>query len=194
MNDSPLHLPTLVGARLHLRRWAPADVPTIQEASHDPIIPIITTVPTTDGEVEALAFIERQQDRLRTRAGYPFAIADADDRAVGHIGLFFALGAGARASVGYWIAGSQRRKGYATEALTIMTAWARNHDDLDRLELYVEPWNTGSWRAAEQAGYRREGLLRAWERVDGKPRDMSMYAQLTALPGRGEFKALSTND
>jgi [ribosomal protein S5]-alanine N-acetyltransferase len=179
MNDSPLNLPTLVGARLHLRRWQPADVPTIQEASHDSLIPIITTVPMTDGEPEALAFIERQQDRLRTRVGYPFAIADADDHAVGHIGLFFLSGAGARASVGYWIAPSQRRKGYAAEALNILTAWARNHDDLDRLELYVEPWNEGSWRAAEHAGYKREGLLLAWERVGGKPRDMFMYAQLT---------------
>jgi [ribosomal protein S5]-alanine N-acetyltransferase len=133
----------------------------------------------TDGEPEALAFIERQQDRLRTRVGYPFAIADADDHAVGHIGLFFLSGAGARASVGYWIAPSQRRKGYAAEALNILTAWARNHDDLDRLELYVEPWNEGSWRAAEHAGYKREGLLLAWERVGGKPRDMFMYAQLT---------------
>ena len=179
MNDSPLELPTLVGARLHLRSWRPTDVPTIQEASHDPLIPIITTVPTTDGESEALAFIERQHDRLRTRAGYPFAIADADDHAVGHIGLFFSSGAGARASVGYWIAPSERRKGYAAEALKTMTEWARNHDDLDRLELYVEPWNEGSWRVAEQAGYQREGLLRAWERVDGRPRDMFIYAQLT---------------
>jgi [ribosomal protein S5]-alanine N-acetyltransferase len=157
MNDSPLNLPTLVGARLHLRRWQPADVPIIQEASHDSLIPIITTVPMTSGEPEALAFIERQQDRLRTRVGYPFAIADADDHAVGHIGLFYLSGAGARASVGYWIAPSQRRKGYAAEALNILTAWARNHDDLDRLELYVEPWNEGSWRAAEHAATNVKG-------------------------------------
>lgn len=176
----PLRLPTLIGNRVHLRGWRPADIATVQEASQDSFIPLITTVPTTAGEAEALAFIERQQDRMRTRRGYAFAIADGDDMAIGHINLFFSTDSGARASLGYWVAPSQRRNGYAADALSTLTSWARHHDDIDRLELYVEPWNEGSWRAAEQAGYAREGLLRAWERVDGRPRDMFMYAQLTA--------------
>ncbi|TFD84989.1 N-acetyltransferase [Cryobacterium lactosi] len=179
MTDGPLDLPTLHGRRLILREWRDSDAPIVQEASGDSLIPILTTVPSTDGEAEALAFIARQRDRLATRAGYVFAIADASDVAVGHIGLFFSSGAGARASVGYWIAPSQRRQGYAAEALGILTAWALNLAELDRVELYVEPWNSGSWRTAERAGYEREGLLRAWERIDGKPCDMFMYARLT---------------
>ncbi|MBH0083138.1 GNAT family N-acetyltransferase [Salinibacterium sp. SWN167] len=106
--------------------------------------------------------------------------SDGTDHAVGHIGMFFVAGAGARASIGYWVVPSERRKGYAAEALRVLTAWAVNHADVDRIELYVEPWNEGSWRAAESAGYEREGLLRAWERIDGEPRDMFMYARLTA--------------
>jgi ribosomal-protein-alanine N-acetyltransferase len=178
MTSGPLELPTLRGSRVLLRAWRRSDAATIQEASRDPLIPTMTTVPSTPGEPEALAFIARQHERLETGAGYVFAIADPTGRAVGHIGLF--LAAGARASVGYWIVGSQRRQGYAAEALGVLTAWAKQLPDLDRLELYVEPWNNGSWRAAERAGYDREGLLRAWERVAGVPRDMYMYAQLTA--------------
>lgn len=179
MTGNPLELPTLHGHRLILREWRSSDVATVQEASNDPLIPLITSVPPTGDESEALAFIARQHDRTTSQAGYAFAIADVTDRAVGHIGLFFLPGAGARASIGYWVTPSERRKGYAVEALRILTKWALTHTDLDRVELYVEPWNTGSWRAAESAGYEREGLLRAWERVDGKPRDMFMYAQLT---------------
>ncbi|WP_130176274.1 GNAT family N-acetyltransferase [Cryobacterium sp. SO1] len=179
MTDGPLELPTLHGQRLILREWRDSDAPTVQEASRDSLIPILTTVPSTDGESEALAFIARQRDRLATRAGYVFAIADASDVAVGHIGLYFSAGAGVRASVGYWITPSQRRQGYAAEALGTLTAWAVNLAELDRVELYVEPWNSGSWRTAESAGYQREGLLRAWERIDGKPCDMFMYARLT---------------
>ena len=62
-------------------------------------------------------------------------------------------------------------------------------DDLDRLELYVEPRNEGSWRAAEQAGYRREGLMRAWGRVAGEPRDMFMYSQLTVRAAAAAINA-----
>jgi len=174
----PLVLPKLDGQRLVLREWRDSDIVTVQEASQDPQITTITTVPSTDGTPEALAFIERQRDRLRTGAGYVFAIADPTDRAVGHIGVFFVSGAGARASVGYWIVPSHRHRGFATEALSTVTSWALTLADLDRVELYVEPGNTSSWRAAERAGYVREGLLRAWERISGVPRDMYMYARL----------------
>jgi ribosomal-protein-alanine N-acetyltransferase len=179
MTGTPLELPLLHGERVVLREWRDSDVPAVQEASQDPVIPLATTVPTTDGEPEALAFIARQHLRLSTGAGYVFAIADPSDHAVGLIGLFLRHGAGARASVGYWIVESQRRMGYAAEALAVLTTWALELKELDRIELYVEPWNTGSWRAAESAGYHREGLLHAWERIDGTPRDMYMYARLT---------------
>lgn len=181
----PLRLPELVGERVRLRGWRASDAHAVREASYDPLIPVITTVPSVDSEEEALAFVERQRDRLRDRAGYPFAIADADDRAVGFVILQLRGAEGARGSVGYWVCPSQRRRGYAAEALRVLTAWARELGDLDRLELYVEPWNEGSWRAAESAGYEREGLLRAWERVGGEPRDMYMYAQRTARLSAG---------
>ena len=179
MTARPLDLPRLPGRRVVLRDWRDSDAGTVQEASRDPLIPTMTTVPTTDGEPEALAFISRQHERMRTGAGYVFAIADPSDRAVGHIGLFFVPGSGARASIGYWIAPAHRRQGYAAEALGLLTSWAVQNLAVDRLELYVEPWNTGSWRAAERAGFQREGLLRAWERIAGTPRDMYLYARLT---------------
>jgi ribosomal-protein-alanine N-acetyltransferase len=182
---APLDLPRLTGRRLVLREWRESDLGTVQDASRDPLIPTLTTVPSTAGAPEALAFIARQHDRMRTGAGYVFAIALPGERAVGHIGLFFVPGAAERASIGYWITPAHRRRGYAAEALGILTVWALQIARLDRLELYVEPWNTGSWRAAEHAGYRREGLLRAWERIGGTPRDMYLYAQLTAAGAAG---------
>lgn len=177
MSVPPLSLPLLSGELVCLREWRETDIAVVQEASRDPLIPLVTTVPPTADEPEALAFIRRQHDRLLTRSGYAFAITDREDRAVGHIGLFFADGA--RASAGYWVARSQRGRGYATDALRALTDWAIGLEGLDRVELSVEPWNEASWRVAERAGYEREGLLRAWKRLDGRPSDMYMYAQLT---------------
>jgi hypothetical protein len=45
--------------------------------------------------------------------------------------------------------------------------------------LSVEPWNEGSWRAAERVGYQHEGLMRSWERVGDQRRDMYMYSLLS---------------
>jgi RimJ/RimL family protein N-acetyltransferase len=178
MSDAPLVLPTLSSRQVRLRAWRDTDVALVQEASQDPLIPLVTTVPRTADDTAALAFIRRQHQRLESGAGYAFAIADLDDRAVGHIGLF-PVGS-TRASIGYWIGASQRRRGYAADALAALTRWASTLEPLDRLELYVEPTNEGSWRVAESAGYEREGLLKAWQRIDGRPRNMYMYAQLTA--------------
>ena len=61
--------------------------------------------------------------------------------------------------------------------------WASGLPELERLELYVEPWNRGSWRTAEACGFHREGLLRGWQRVGVERRDMFLYS---LLPGRGD--------
>ena len=70
-------------------------------------------------------------------------------------------------------------------ALQLFSEWALTLPGLDRLELYVEPWNEGSWRAAERAGFQREGLLRSWERVGSEPKDMFMYSR---LPGVSDIR------
>lgn len=179
MTPNRLSLPTLTGEKVTLRAWRRADIAVIMAASQDPLIPQLTSVPTTSDEGEALAFIDRQHERMRDGAGYAFAIADHDDTAIGHIGLFLVPGGSGRASAGYWIASSRRRQGFAKDALTTMTSWAVTLDDLDRVELYVEPWDKASWRAAERAGYERQGLLRNGKRVGGQPRDVYVYSQLT---------------
>jgi RimJ/RimL family protein N-acetyltransferase len=92
---------------------------------------------------------------------------EADAREIGH----------GRVPVEYWIERSHRRHCYAGRALRVLTSWGSALDEVTRLELYVEPWSEGSWRAAESAGYRREGLLRRWQKIDGLPRDMYMYAR-----------------
>ena len=57
-----------------------------------------------------------------------------------------------RAGIGYWISPAQRRRGDATAALRMLVGWASAIEGVERLELVVEPWNEGSWRAAEAAG------------------------------------------
>lgn len=162
-----------------LRAFADDDVALIQGVSTDPLIPLITTVPTTSDPEEARAFIDRQRARLTEGEGYSFAIADVDtDEAVGQIGLWLRNLRYGRASIGYWVAGWHRGRGIARHALRMISRWGLRLPDVHRLELYVEPWNEASWRTAEQVGYQREGLLRSWESVGDQRRDMYMYSLL----------------
>jgi RimJ/RimL family protein N-acetyltransferase len=174
-----LTMPRLTAGEFLLRAFDYDDVPLVRAVSADPFIPLITTVPSNDSLDEARAYIERQHGRSRTGAGYSFAIALASsDEAVGQIGLWLDNIRHGRASIGYWIAPTHRRRGIAGAALRAITEWGLTLPPVARLELYVEPWNEGSWKTAEAVGYQREGLLRGWQEIDGLRRDMFMYSRL----------------
>lgn len=171
--------PRLQGEGVVLRPFTEDDVDVVIEAGRDPLIPLITTVRARGDRSQALRYIANQHSRSAAGTGWSYAITDADtDRAVGQIGLRRRDIEHGRASVGYWVAASQRRHGYAGRALRVLTTWAASIPDITRVELYVEPFNEASWRAAESAGYHREGLLQRWQVIAGEPRDMFMYAKI----------------
>ncbi|WP_342023056.1 GNAT family protein [Arthrobacter citreus] len=184
---TPLVLPDLRTSRVTLRAFTSADVVLIQSASQDPLIPLITSVPSTSGESEALAFIERQHHRLTSGAGWSFAVADAGTGvAVGQIGLWPGQSSrrtGNPDTIGYWIGPGHRKQGYAGEALKLLTEWGMTVRQMKRIELYIEPWNEGSWRTAERAGYRRDRLLPSWQKIGTQWRDMYRYLRTAEPPG-----------
>jgi RimJ/RimL family protein N-acetyltransferase len=156
------------------------DVPLVMEAGGDPYIPLITTVPTDGSEASCRAFVERQWSRGRDGVCYSFAIAadDARAEAVGQVGLWPNSFDPARASTGYFVVERHRGAGFASRALATLATWAFEAIEMARLELYVEPWNAGSIRTAERAGFVREGLLRQAQRVGVERRDMFVYGRL----------------
>lgn len=175
-------MPRLEGAGIVLREFEQRDRPLVLSVVDDPLIPLVTSVPPEGGEAVAAAYIERQRSRLAEGVGYSFVIADGStDEAVGQIGLWTRDAADGRVSIGYWVGPLFRRRGYAAAALGVLTSWASSLDGLHRLQLFVEPWNEGSWRAAEACGYEREGLLRGWQLVGGMPKDMYVYGLLTTV-------------
>ena len=183
----PLELPLLTTVspaaetRVTLRAFRAADVGLIQSAARDPLIPLITSVPSTGGRPEALAFIERQHRRLTSGTGWSFAVADASTgTAVGQIGLW--PGQSSRRTsnpdtIGYWIGPDHRKQGYAAAALKLLTEWALTEAKMQRVELHIEPWNEGSWRTAERVGYRRDALLPSWQKVGVQWKDMYRYVR-----------------
>lgn len=75
--DLPLELPdecpTFDGVRL--RAFRDTDVPMLLDLSTDPYVPATGSLPANATPEEALAYIERQRDRLVTGAGYSFCAA-----------------------------------------------------------------------------------------------------------------------
>lgn len=181
----PTTLPRLERPPVRLRGWEQSDADVVRSVAADPLIPLITTVPASGSDEDVKAYIGRQRRRLADGVSYSFAIADHDsDEAVGHIGAGLRNVDQGRVSLGYWIGPRFRREGYAGTALAALSDWVLDLPDVHRAELYVEPWNEGSWRTAEAAGFEREGLLRRWERVGDTWRDMYMYSRLADVQRR----------
>jgi ribosomal-protein-alanine N-acetyltransferase len=166
-----------------LRGFADGDVPMVRELSTDPYVPLIGSLRANASQREAQDWIDRQRGRLAEGAGFSFAVAEADTgRAVAGTGLWLAALAHGRATAGYSVAPSARGRGLAAAALIALTHFAWTIPALHRIELYIEPWNTGSVKTAERAGYEREGLLRSHQEIGGQRRDMLLYAIIREPP------------
>ena len=162
-----------------LRPFEARDVAMLRDLATDPYLPLIGSLPPHASEQQAQDFIERQHSRWRTGVGYSFCVADAGSgAALGTAGLWVRDLDQGRASAGYAVAPSARRRGAGSAALRSLTAFGWTLPELFRIELYIEPGNLGSVRTAEGAGYRREGLLRSHQAIGGQRVDMLLYAAL----------------
>lgn len=172
--------PEIISAPWKARKFSMADLPMVECASHDPFIPLISTIPPQYSEEEGIAYIKRQWSRYDTGEGYAFAIARQDtDEAVGFAFLCFRGKDKGRASLGYWIIKNYRRQGIAKTILKGVVDWAQEILKIELLELYVEPWNIASIKTAKSLGFQEEGLMRRWEIVGKERKDMIMMSLIS---------------
>jgi [ribosomal protein S5]-alanine N-acetyltransferase len=178
----PLRVPELSAGPVVVRpfQMSDLDLGLVHAATEDPDIVAVSSVPREPGDSAGRAFIERQHQRAELGDGFSFVIASAAEpaRGVGSIGLWLHEIQSGRASVGYWLLAEARGRGLAAWALRAVTSFALGQLAVPRLHLFVEPWNVASARTAEAAGFRREALLRGWERIDGEQRDAESFALL----------------
>lgn len=81
--------------------------------------------------------------------------------------------------IGYWARTSYTGKGYITEAVNAITAFAFDVLSARRVEIRMDGRNQRSWRVAERCGFTLEGILRKNSRdVDDRLRDTRIYAKV----------------
>ena len=85
--------------------------------------------------------------------------------------------------IGYWIGERYAGLGYMPEALRLVARYAFDTLRLHRMEAACIPDNARSIRVLEKAGFRREGLLRSYLRINGIWHDHYLYALIADDPG-----------
>jgi RimJ/RimL family protein N-acetyltransferase len=157
---------------LLLRPWVPDDLEDLVEAANDPEIGRwMPAIPYPYARSDGEAYLRRSRDHDGA-----FAIVERG-RLVG--GIAVNARKWKRAEIGYWVRADARGRGIGSRALILATDWGFGHG-YRRLQLHTDVENVASQRVAEKAGFRREGVMRAWIEQDGVPRDHFMYSRLAS--------------
>jgi RimJ/RimL family protein N-acetyltransferase len=174
----PFPDPPLSGPRFALRPFSPADFPAasaLDERAGEP--GWVEALPETDGAGMAEAFEEHRRD------GSLLQLVIADPESGAYLGeLSLAMVEPGIAELGCAVVPAARRGGIATTALRVVSAWGLETLALRRLQVTVDPRNTTALRLAERAGYRREGVLRAYREVGGKRTDAVLLSRIAGDP------------
>jgi len=180
--------PSLQGDRLYLRApeindyeaWA-----TLRAISREHLQPWEPSWAedslTREGFRRRLAWFDRLRRQEHGEAY--FIYLRRNDGLIGGITLSnIRRGASQCGELGYWIGKPHIGQGHMTEALRVMTVHCFDALKLHRLEAACLPENTPSRRLLAQAGFRSEGVLREYLKIDGVWRDHQLYARLASDP------------
>lgn len=124
---------------------------------------------------DALPFIEDRLEHYPEEAGWwSWLVVRRDDRrAVGSIGFGGRPDAEGAVVVGYSTYPEADGRGYATEAVKALFAWAFAQSAVQKICATIPAWNASSRRVAEKAGMQRAGTI--WEEELGE--DVELWAK-----------------
>ncbi len=182
MSSLPLLTEPLTDGEVVLRDYAERDIPEILIAHQD------------DERLHVLTGEDRPPSGAELGRA---AEREAADRAIGERATLTILQAGtdtcrgqirvhpvdwdqSRAEVGIWLAPQVRGRGIGRGALRLAGSWLLGSAGLARLELLAEPDNAPMIRAAQAAGFVREGVLREYLRKRGQGVDVVI---MSLIPG-----------
>jgi len=104
---------------------------------------------------------------------------DAHDEIVGEIEYYPITDYLAGFELSYLLFGTEHRgKGYATDAVTLMTQYLFAQHRMERLQLNIHPDNAASRRVAEKSGYALEGVMRQCWFNNGRFHDLEIWSML----------------
>ena len=113
-------------------------------------------------------------------AGVHLAFGPGGDRLSGCVGLNRTDWTSRVTEIGYWTGPWARGLGHTTEAVAMLSRWALQEQDFERVELLVAPENSASARVAQKAGFMAEGIARNKGRGGDGRTDLEVWSLVPA--------------
>ncbi|MFO1451243.1 MAG: GNAT family protein [Opitutaceae bacterium] len=182
MADSLDYPVTFETARLRARRPRVEDAPAVLAAyAGDPEVTRYLSWCHYTEAAPLTVFLSRCVEAWTAKQGhltYLLYAKDAGDALVGSIGM---ERDGGKVVFGYVLGRPYWGRGYTTEALRHLSAWALAQPGIFRIWAFCDVANPASARVMEKAGLEREGLLRRWHvcpELGSEPRDCLIYSKV----------------
>ncbi|PYT01156.1 MAG: GNAT family N-acetyltransferase [Acidobacteria bacterium] len=103
------------------------------------------------------------------------------DKLIGSVGYSFDWPV-RKTEIGYWIDKDEERRGIITRACRMMIDYAFDELQLNRVEIRCSTENRRSAAVPERLGFRKEGVIRQSEILNGKLHDFNIYGLLAEDP------------
>ena len=166
---------------IRLEPLAAGHLDGLADLGHDADVQRFTYVPSPWVEGFERTWLHRYDQADGSRAG--FAIVDeASGACLGMAALVTLDQEGRQAEAGYIVAPQARGRGIAGRALQLLTDWALQELELERVELRITADNEPSIKVAERCGFVREGVLRSLHFKQGLRSDVAVYSRLASDP------------
>jgi [ribosomal protein S5]-alanine N-acetyltransferase len=165
-----------------LRLGAERDIPEILIAHQDdPRMHLLTGEDRPPSGAELGRAAEREAlDRAAGERATLTILEPGSDTCRGQIRVYPVDWDQSRAEVGIWLAPQVRGRGLGRRALRLAGQWLLGPCGLARIELFADPDNAPMMRAAQDAGFAREGILRDYRRRRGKGVDVVVMSLIPA--------------
>ena len=171
--------PVLTTERLVLRKVEQTDAAAVLKGYSDPLVNRHMSV-----AYHSLDEVQEQLDWYneiyKTGAGIWWAFSKKENLAVvvGNGGLNNYKPADKCIELGYWILPEEQGRGYASEAIRSICAYAFTTMDVHRIEAIVEGENNASMQLLTKLGFAHEGARKECELKNGRYIDLHYFALL----------------
>lgn len=172
--------PYLETDRLFLRELRPGDAEAVFSYLSDSEVTRYLSAGPYNRVEQAGDMIDFLGGLFKNREGFRWGITlkEGADRVIGTCGYHAWARSHFRAEIGYELAREYWGQGIMREAVQSLLAFGFAEMALNRVEAHVLPDNLASARFLEKLDFQLEGLLRAYEFVNGKFQDILLFSLL----------------
>ena len=172
----------LTTSRLLLREFCLDDHAAVHAFASDPeVVRHTDWGPNEPQDTTAFLHEVAEYAHAAPRSAFALAMVDrADDALIGSIQLAVTSAQHRRAEMGFVLARSRWRNGYATEAAAALLRFGFQNLALHKVSATCDPANVGSARVLTKIGMRPEGHLHGHLHIRGQWCDRLLFAAVSA--------------